>query len=394
MSEELQYLLVVIGLFIVPRVLQRVRIPSAITCVALGALMGMGFHQFHGDSAVPLLATLGIVALFLFAGLEVDFEELRRGLRVTLGHLALQTLFLLGGTWLAQRLFAITWRPAVLLALAVLTPSTGFILDSLAGFGLTPQQQFWVKTKAIASELVALAALFIVVQSSSAGLLAASTLALVAMVALLPHVFHVFAARVLPFAPKSEFAFLMILALLCAYITRQLGVYYLVGAFLVGVTAVRLRKRLPVLTSERLVIGIELFASFFIPFYFFKAGLHLEPSYFSPRAIMLGVALVLVAVPLRVVSAAVHRKAALAEPFRSGVRVGLSLVPTLVFTIVLADILRERFALADHLYGALIVFALLNTAIPGLFLRATPPEFAAPDIPRTMTTIPPPGEPS
>ncbi len=105
---------------------------------------------------------------------------------------------------------------------------------------------------------------------------------------------------------------------------------------------------------------------------------------------MLGLTLVLVAVPLRVLSAAVHRQYALGEPFWSGVRVGLSLVPTLVFTIVLADILRERFQLADELYGALIVFALLNTALPGLFLRATPPEFAAPEIPRTMATTPPP----
>jgi Kef-type K+ transport system membrane component KefB len=74
-SEELQYLLVVVGLFLVPRVLQRFRIPSAITCVVLGAVLGMGFGLFHHDSVVPLLATLGIVALFLLAGLEVDIRR-------------------------------------------------------------------------------------------------------------------------------------------------------------------------------------------------------------------------------------------------------------------------------------------------------------------------------
>jgi len=50
---------------------------------------------------------------------------------------------------------------------------------------------------------------------------------------------------------------------------------------------------------------------------------------------------------------------------------------------VLADILRERFGLPDRLFGALIVFALLNTVLPGLLLRASPPEFASPGIPRT-----------
>jgi Kef-type K+ transport system membrane component KefB len=382
-TDELQYLLVVVGLFIVPRVLQRLRVPSAITCVGLGAALGMGFGLFHGDTTVPLLATLGIVALFLFAGLEVDFEELRRGLAVTAGHLTLQVALLAGGTCLLGWLFDLEWRPSILFSLAILTPSTGFILDSLPSFGLTPQQQFWVKTKAIASELVALAALFVVVQSSSAFELGLSTVALVAMVAVLPWIFQGFASRILPFAPKSEFAFLMSLALVCAYLTRKLGVYYLVGAFVVGVTAVRLRKRLPALASERMLVGIELFASFFIPFYFFKAGLHLQRDFFAPQALLLGLAFVAVAVPLRVALFAGFRRVALAEPMRQGARVAVSLVPTLVFTLVLADILRERFGLADHLFGALVVFALVNTALPGLLLRSTPPDFAAPGVSRT-----------
>ncbi len=382
LSDELQYLLVVVGLFIVPRVLQRLRIPSAITSVGLGALLGMGFGLFHADGVMPLLSTLGIVSLFLFAGLEVELGELRRGLAVTLGHLALQSVLLGLGTWFLGAQFGLGWRSALLMALAILTPSTGFILDSLASFGLSEQQRFWVKTKAISSELLALGALFVVVQSTSATDLAVSTAALTAVVVVLPWVFQGFATLILPYAPKSEFAFLVILALICAYVTRHLGVYYLVGAFVVGVTAVRLRKRLPELASERLLVGIELFASFFIPFYFFKAGLHLEPRYFTLEALLLGLAFVVVAVPLRVGTVALYRKLALREPLRDGGRVGLSLVPTLVFSLVLAEILRDRYALPPQLFGALVVFALVNTALPGLILRSAPAELQAPEAPR------------
>jgi Kef-type K+ transport system membrane component KefB len=383
-SKEVQYLLVVVGLFIVARVLQRYRIPSAVTCVALGAIAGMGFGLFHDDGVVPLLATLGIVSLFLFAGLDVDFSDLRRGFRVTIGHLLLQSVLLALVARLIGSAFALEWRPAVLLALAILTPSTGFILDSLAGFRLSESQQFWVKTKAIASELVALAALFVVVQSASASSLGLSSLALAAMILGLPVVFQFFASRILPHAPKSEFAFLLILALVCAFATRQLGVYYLVGAFVVGVTAVRLRERLPALASERLTIGIELFASFFIPFYFFKAGLHLHQEYFEWQAVLLGLGFVLAVVPVRVVIVAGFRRLVLGEPWRDGVRVGMSLVPTLVFTLVLADILRERYALSPHLFGALVVFALVNTALPGFVLRAAPPDFVEPEMRRSQ----------
>lgn len=382
-SEELQYLLVVVGLFIVPRVLQRLRIPSAIMCVVIGIVLGMGFGLFHGDDTVRLLSTLGIVSLFLFAGLEVDFAELRRGLRVVSGHLAIQVILLALSAWILGAIFDLRWRPALLFALAILTPSTGFILDSLPGFGLSEQQQFWVKTKAIATELIALAVLFIAVQSTSVVSLGFSTLALGLIIILLPVAFQVFVSRVLPFAPKSEFAFLVILALVCAYATRHLGVYYLVGAFVVGVTAVGLRKRLPQLASERILVGIELFASFFIPFYFFKAGLHLEAQYFAWQAVVLGLGFVAIFVPARVAIVAGFRRFVLRESWRDGMRVGLSLVPTLVFTLVLADILRERYGLSDHLFGALVVFALVNTVLPGFLLRTPPPEFAEPEAPRS-----------
>ncbi len=389
LTGEVQYLLLVVGLFIVPRLLQRLRIPSAVTCVALGGALGMGFHLFHDDTAIPLLSTLGIVSLFLFAGLEVDLDELRERGAITLWHLLLQVILLAAGAWLASKIFSLEWRPALLLALAILTPSTGFILDSLPSFGLSEHQRSWVKTKAIASELVALGVLFVVVQSGSIVVLLVSTAVLAAMVALLPWTFRIFARRILPFAPKSEFAFLLILALICAYVTRHLGVYYLVGAFVVGVTAVRMSKTLPALASQRLLIGIELFASFFIPFYFFKAGLHLERDYFSWRSAALGAALVVGIVPLRIASVAVFRKLLLGETVRDGARVGLSLVPTLVFTLVIADILNERFGLSNDLFGALLVFTLLNTAVPGLLLRTAAPEFVAPEVPRTLSNAPP-----
>jgi Kef-type K+ transport system membrane component KefB len=357
-------------------------------------VLGLGFGLFHDDSAVPLLATLGIVALFLLAGLEVDLAELRRGAAVTSAFLALQLALLGFATWLFSSLFGLGWRAACLMGLAVFTPSTGFILDSLGAFGLTPSQQYWVKTKAISSELVALLALFVVVQSSRAQDLAIASAVLVAMVALLPLLFQAFARRLLPFAPKSEFTFLLVVALLCAFITRRLGVYYLVGAFLVGVTAVRLRQRIPELASERLMIGIELFASFFIPFYFFKVGLHMRTEFFTLKAVMLGTAFAAISVPLRVGLVAALRVLTLREPRKDGAKVGWSLVPTLVFTLVLADILRERYDLPDYLFGALTVFALVNTAIPGFVLRVPPPDFVAPDAPRSTLRPPAPTPPA
>jgi Kef-type K+ transport system membrane component KefB len=381
MSKEIQYALLILGLFIVPRALQRFRLPSAITSVGLGALVSIGFHLFHDDSTIKLLATLGIVSMFLFAGLEVNLRELYENRRVLAQHVAIQLAVLAAGSLAAAAIFGLEVRAALLFALALLTPSTGFILDSLSGFGLSTDERFWVKSKAIASELVALGVLFLTIRSEDVTTLGGSGLALVAIVIFLPPLFRTFARHIAPYAPKTEFTFLIILALLCAFATRELGVYYLVGAFVVGVSAVRLRDELPELSSEKLLTGVEFFAAFFIPFYFFKAGLHLSAEYFTLRSFGIAFALLAIVLPVQVFRVAAHRHVAMGESWRTGARIGLAVVPTLVFTIVLAEILQEQFALPPELFGALIIFTLVNTAVPGFILRAAPVVFETPDMP-------------
>ncbi len=369
LSPEVQYTLVLVGLFIVPRVLQRFKIPSAVTCLGLGALFGLALHLFRDDATIRMLGTLGIVTLFLFAGLEVEVSELRRGLRVVLEHIGINLLVLGLAVSVLHQMIYVEMRGTILIALALFTPSTGIILGSLDDFSLEPHHNYWIKAKVIAFELMALVALFLTVQSSNAVSLGLSSVALLGMIALLPVVFRIFEQRILPHAPKSEFTFLVVVAILCALLTRRLGVYYLVGAFVVGVTAVRLRQQIPALSSERLQSAVELFASFFVPFYFFKTGLHLNADDFSFAALGVGLAFLVTIVPIRIILVALHRRLSLKEPLRDGVNVGATMIPTLVFTIVLADILKERYALPPRIYGGLIIYALANTMLPALLLR-------------------------
>lgn len=375
LPRELDYVMLLFALFVVPRILQRYRLPTAVTSVTLGMVAGIGLGLFVHDRTVALLATLGIVSLFLFAGLEVDFGELRREAPVLIQHIALGVAALVAVAIAVHWALDLAWRPAMLVALALLTPSTGFILDSLASLHLTDVERFWIKSKAVARELVALAVLFMTLQSTTLRGLSSSTLVLAAMVVFLPMAFRVFAARIVPYAPKSEFAFLLMVAVLCAFVTRRLGVYYLVGAFIVGIAAQRFRERLPGLASEQMLHAVEVFASFFVPFYFFNAGLHLRRDDFGSDALLMGGAFLITAIPLRIALVAVHRRVALKEAFPKGVRIGIAMLPTLVFTLVIAEILRDQFAVQRSIFGGLIIYTLANTLIPGFTLRLPAPEF-------------------
>ena len=375
MPDDLRYVLLLFALFVVPRMLQRFRLPSAITSFLLGAALAFsGADVVPHDTTLPLLATFGIAAMFLVAGLEVNVADLRRGARVIGEHLAIRAVLLLVAGLLVIEIFGLGSRAAALVALALFTPSTGFILDSLPLLGVSADERFWIRAKAIATELLALAVLFVTLQSTSTARLALATLALAAMVTVLPLLFRLFAARIAPVAPRSEFAFLLMLAVVAAYVTKALGVYYLVGAFLVGAAAQFFRERLPALSSEQLVHAVEAFASVFAPFYFFYAGLRLRPGDFSPAAIALGIAFFVVCVPLRVALVLLHRRLAFQRPWRTGLPVAIALTPTLVFTLVLASILRDRLGAPPLLIGALIIYTVLNTLVPGFVLQGRQPE--------------------
>ena len=368
-------------LFVLPRALQRYRVPSAVTCVALGAVASIGFGLFAHDAAVNLLSTLGIVSLFLFAGLDVEFPELRRNARILSQHIAIRLALLALVTWAALLALRLPLQPSILVALALTTPSTGFILDSLNSLAVNKTERVWIKSKAIATELVALAVLFIALQPPDPASILTSTAVMVGLIAFLPLMFRLFAKVVLPYAPKSEFAFLLMVAVLSALVTRNLGAYYLVGAFIVGVTAQRFREHMPAIASAQMLDAVELFASFFVPFYFFHAGLGLRSEDFTPDALVLGAFMFAIMVPLRVYLVAVHRRYSLGETLRSGARIGVSLAPTLVFTLVIAEILRDRFGVPQAVFAGLIVYTIANTLLPGFILRLAPAARSDVDVP-------------
>lgn len=367
-TREVAYLVLIVGLMVIPRVLQRWRIPAPLTCFGLGMMATLFLGSFSQDATLALMASLGISSLFLFAGLEVDLDDFGRGKWPLLQHLFFRAITLTMLIYLAMLYFDYSWQVAALLSLAVLTPSTGFILDTLQTLNLSEDERYWVRMKAVSSELLALLVLFVVLQSGAMETLIWSSVALTLMIIGLPLLFIGLGRMVIPYARGSEFSLLMMVGIIAAFLTYQLGVYYLVGAFLAGFVAKLLRVRMPTLASDENLHAIRMFASFFIPFYFFYKGVGVPGGALSIEAMGLGTALTLVALPMRVGSVWLQRRLIKGESAAASLRVAAALTPTLIFTLVLASILRERFQISDVLYGALLIYAGMSTMLPSLFM--------------------------
>jgi len=387
MSRELTYLLLICALLLVPGLLQRLRIPPPLTCFMLGLALVLAVPGVHRhDDAVHLLAGLGISTLFLYAGLEVDLATLRRAAGPLAVYLLTRACSVSALAWLASRYLALGWQDAMLLALALLTSSTGFIIDSLDRFGLAPEERFWVTNNAISGELLALAIMFVVLKATDPAGLALATLALGATLVALPLAFLALGRWIVPYGSGSAFSLLVMVGFAAAFVTDRLGVEYLLGAFLAGLVARLMETGVPALASHDNLRAVKLFSSFFLPFYFFSRGAAVPADALSLEALGIGVALTATLVPLRAFAIWAKRRMLKLGDTRSSLRVAAALTPTLIFTLVLATILRGRGAISDALFGGLLLYAALNTMLPSFVLRT--PFDVAPSPLQPMETSP------
>ena len=113
-TNEFVYLLLIFGLLVIPRALQRFRIPAPLTSFAVGMVAAVFLVGFSQDATLALLSALGISSLFLFAGLEVQMEDLRRGMWPLLTHLVARALSLSATAYLGITYLELSWQVATL----------------------------------------------------------------------------------------------------------------------------------------------------------------------------------------------------------------------------------------------------------------------------------------
>ena len=375
LGVELQYLILFSTVIILPKFLIRFRIPVGISCLFLGIATSFGLGWFENDQLLLMLSRLGITSLFLFAGMEVDIEELKQD-KGTLGkHLVKNTLLIFATGLGLTYVFGLDYRPALILALGLMTPSAGFILNSLKNYKFTEAEEYWIRSKAISKEIVAILLLFVALQSNSMQELAISSAYLVLLIGLLPLVLKFFLKVIAPYAPDTEVGFLIIVALVAGVITKKIGAYYLVGAFIAGVVAGNFKHFVSEKKHEHILNSLAVFFSFFVPFYFYNAGLSLKPEIFSWKGLAIGASFLAVFITLRTCSVLISLKMYVKDFWIDRVSISMSLLPTLIFGLVIAAILREKFGVGDEIISGLIIYTVVSSLIPSFMFKKAPPIF-------------------
>ena len=374
MAQEFQYFALIVAVLFVPKVLLRFRIPSGLTAIAIGIATTYFLGWFSDSQTVSVLGALGITSLFLFAGFEVDMDDLKRDGSVLLKHIAQSTVIIIVCSWALSEILDLSTRASVVLALGLTTPSTGFILSSLNGFNFTDRQKYWIRSKAIATEILALGILFFALQSESVEKLSVSLMVILGLIFSLPVIFKFFLKKIAPFAPDSEVKFMILLAFVCGVITQKLGTYYLIGAFIVGVVAAQFNHFIKTDNAEKMFYAIRFFSALFIPFYFFQSGLTIDITAIDTKDVTYGLIFFMIFVPFRLLNVFASVHFFLRECWNSRYKISFSLMPTLIFGLVIASILRTKFAVPTEIVNGLILYTILSSITPSIFLKNAPPE--------------------
>ena len=374
LSSELRYISIFVILILLPKILLRFRIPIGISSLAIGALVGSTLGWFQNDLLIDILAKLGITTLFLFAGMEVEIDEIKKDLP-TISKFALKTLvFTFICAFIFTQLLGLPFRPSIILAIGVLTPSAGFILNSLKLFQFKPSEEYWIKSQAISKEIVAIFIMFIALQAGDLRSFLISKAVLLLLIFSLPIIFKVFLKFIAPYAPRTEVSFLILVAFVAGIITKKIGTYYLVGAFISGVVAGQFKHFIKSEESDRILNSVNSFFSIFVPFYFFSSGLKITSDFFTLNGLIIGLALAVTIIPARIGLLIYSIKHFLSEFWEDRKAISVSLTPTLIFGLVMMSILREKFNVSTDILSGLVIYTVLASLIPSIVFKKAPPE--------------------
>jgi len=371
---------------IVPRLGQVIRIPMAMSALALGILLNWA-ESGHGtpdtiaqlssgakvNDTIRLLSTVSITLLFLFAGLEIDLREFVRQWRLHLRAMALHAMLAVGVALGVSAIAPIPIAVCALFAIGIVTPSAGFILDSLPSMGVPAREKVIVKSAAIGFEVSSLLILLVVSKIHEPVELSAIVAGMGLLSAILPWAWKHLRRTLFVTVERSEFVFLFVLAMGASSLSQSLGLYYIFGAFFTGVLIGTLHGAGMDRESRRMLHAIELMTTLFLPVYFFRAGLRMPLEVLTPQALMIGGACLL-AVPLRAVPIVASYGHAGLLSGGGSLRVATAIAPTLVFGLVMAGVVHGEYPEAPALAGALVTYTLLSTLVPSIFLRARPTE--------------------
>jgi len=283
-NPVLQFSLILFIILFVPFFLKRLKIPSLISLIIAGAVVGPhGLNLMLRDSSIVLFGTVGLLYIMFIAGLEIDVADFKKnsGKSVLFGLYTFLISELLG-IFVGLYVLHYSLLSSVLIG-SIFASHTLIVYPVVSRLGIAKNRAVTIALGGtIITDTLALLVLAVVAGSSTGELTTAFWARLLAGVT----IFSLIVLFLLPVAARwflkrfddsvLQYLFVLGLVFFAAFLAEAAGVEAIIGAFLGGLALNRLIPRTSALMNRIRFVGDAIF----IPFFLIGVGMLIDFSAF------------------------------------------------------------------------------------------------------------------
>ncbi len=384
-------LIILVAAKIAAEIAERIGVPAVVGEIVAGVLIGPSLLGLVStNSALEVLAELGVILLLLQVGMEMDIKDLAAVGRASISVAVLGVVLPLILGYSAGLALGYDSNTALFLGAALSATSVGITARVFGDLGvLSSVEARTVMGAAVADDVLGLVLLTIVVRMVSDGSVSAATVISTILLAVgflvvttvLGGRLGVFLFRGIQKHSRSAgtlVALALAFALAFAELAHLAKLAPIVGAFVAGLALSRSESR------DRIARELTPVGHLFVPVFFLQIGIAADVERFiDPK--VLGIAAVLVVV------AVLTKMASSLAVFRSPgdkISIGFGMIPRGEVGLIFATIGLSQGVLDRDLYAALVLVVLVTTLIAPPLLRARVRALANTMPPETVDPMP------
>jgi Kef-type K+ transport system membrane component KefB len=362
-------------------VAQRLRLPGVVGEIAAGCVVGPSLLGWVApNQALDMLAEIGVVLLLFSVGLETRIDDLKRVGRNALlvGMLGVAIPFALGVLWAHGSGFE--WNKSLFVAAAFVATSAGITARVLQQLGVLQRiESRVILGAAVIDDILAMLLLGVVVSLQAGGGLNVGNLLVILAEAVgfivaigwvgtraMRRSSHWLEA---PINALSPLTIVLAICLGLAFLSTQVGLAAIIGAFLAGTIASESRQR------EVLEHQMQPLLALLTPFFFVMTGSKVDLALLANWP-TIGTLLVVTIIAI-VSKFAGGFLGALSLGRRGAAIVGVGMVPRGEVGVVIASLGLAAGVFSNRIYAVIVAMSLLTAMVTppvlALLLRNKPP---------------------
>lgn len=370
-------IVILLGTKFASHLCSRVGIPAVIGELLVGIIVGPALlNLVQPTDALHLFSEIGVVLLMFLAGLESDFNLLKKYLKPSISVAILGILFPLILCGLVGTMFSLSLISSVFLGIVFSATSVSISVQVLKEYRrLDTEEGSIILGAAVVDDIVVvlLVSIFSTIVNMNGvitfnGQFFWELLGTKILFFVLIYLFAKFLLNPIMnlakklIATEAEVAFALILCFAFALLSEKLGMSDVIGAFFMGLLLSSHSSKHTV-ESRVSTIGYSLF----IPIFFVSIGLDLQFSAFKEHAIFI-IILSIAAVLSKLLGGYISGRLSKIEANRSWI-VGAGMVSRGEMALIIVQLGRGLDLITGSIYSAIVVAIILSTLISPLLIK-------------------------